>query len=303
MSLTTRCPACATLFRVVPDQLKVSGGWVRCGRCADVFDARLSLSPPLPVVTEVVDPNAPPPQRVTVEVSHEVAAAPEQAPASPDPLAEPPNEAPPEPPTETPPTPPGEAVEPEATPQAASDAAPAPPLDQVSFVRAARRRAFWRRPAVRLALALGSVGLALALALQAVLHWRNALVLAYPGLQPALQALCIPLKCRIGPPRRIESITFEGSSFARVQPDVYRLTVTLANSARMPVAMPSLELTLTDLQDLAVLRRVLLPADYGPDTPASLPPGGEWSTTLTVAVTPGATPQPVVGYRLLAFYP
>ena len=67
--------------------------------------------------------------------------------------------------------------------------------------------------------------------------------------------------------------------------------------------MPSLELTLTDPQDLAVLRRVLLPADYGPDTPASLPARGEWSTTLTVAVTPGAVTQLVVGYRLLAFYP
>ncbi|MBU6261208.1 MAG: zinc-ribbon domain-containing protein, partial [Burkholderiales bacterium] len=41
--LATRCPACDTVFRVVPDQLRVSEGWVRCGRCAEVFDASASL--------------------------------------------------------------------------------------------------------------------------------------------------------------------------------------------------------------------------------------------------------------------
>ncbi|MEZ5707015.1 MAG: zinc-ribbon domain-containing protein [Burkholderiaceae bacterium] len=35
MSFTTRCPACGTMFRVVPDQLKISDGWVR-GHCSDV---------------------------------------------------------------------------------------------------------------------------------------------------------------------------------------------------------------------------------------------------------------------------
>ncbi len=39
MSLATRCAACGTVFRVVQDQLKVSEGWVRCGRCGDVFNA------------------------------------------------------------------------------------------------------------------------------------------------------------------------------------------------------------------------------------------------------------------------
>jgi predicted Zn finger-like uncharacterized protein len=39
VSLATRCPACGTVFRVVRDQLKVSEGWVRCGRCSEVFNA------------------------------------------------------------------------------------------------------------------------------------------------------------------------------------------------------------------------------------------------------------------------
>lgn len=43
MNLATRCTACGTLFRVVQDQLKVSEGWVRCGRCETVFNAQENL--------------------------------------------------------------------------------------------------------------------------------------------------------------------------------------------------------------------------------------------------------------------
>ncbi|SEK60332.1 MJ0042 family finger-like domain-containing protein [Roseateles sp. YR242] len=43
MNLATRCTTCGTIFRVVQDQLRVSEGWVRCGRCAEVFDAREQL--------------------------------------------------------------------------------------------------------------------------------------------------------------------------------------------------------------------------------------------------------------------
>jgi predicted Zn finger-like uncharacterized protein len=39
MSLATRCSNCGTIFRVVQDQLLVSEGWVRCGRCREVFNA------------------------------------------------------------------------------------------------------------------------------------------------------------------------------------------------------------------------------------------------------------------------
>lgn len=43
MNLATRCTACGTMFRVVQDQLKVSDGWVRCGRCQAVFNAQERL--------------------------------------------------------------------------------------------------------------------------------------------------------------------------------------------------------------------------------------------------------------------
>lgn len=48
MSQITRCPECHTRFKVVDDQLRISGGWVRCGKCKAVFDAlaHLWVKPP-----------------------------------------------------------------------------------------------------------------------------------------------------------------------------------------------------------------------------------------------------------------
>jgi predicted Zn finger-like uncharacterized protein len=44
MALITRCPHCATSFRITPLHLQAHGGDVRCGRCAQVFNAFSSLS-------------------------------------------------------------------------------------------------------------------------------------------------------------------------------------------------------------------------------------------------------------------
>lgn len=45
MSLVTTCPSCGTVFRIVREQLDASSGWVRCGHCMDVFDAKSQFSP------------------------------------------------------------------------------------------------------------------------------------------------------------------------------------------------------------------------------------------------------------------
>ena len=66
MSLATRCTACGTIFRIVEDQLRVSDGWVRCGRCNEVFDARELLfdmeREPAPDWPARFTPEPPPPE-------------------------------------------------------------------------------------------------------------------------------------------------------------------------------------------------------------------------------------------------
>ncbi|HEY8357121.1 MAG TPA: zinc-ribbon domain-containing protein, partial [Ramlibacter sp.] len=62
MSLITSCPACGTMFRVVPDQLKISEGWVRCGHCSEVFDASAHLADDTAVPAPVAPPTPAVPQ-------------------------------------------------------------------------------------------------------------------------------------------------------------------------------------------------------------------------------------------------
>ncbi len=171
--------------------------------------------------------------------------------------------------------------------------------DDVSFVKAARRRAFWRRPLVRAALVLGGLGLVTALAAQVAVHERNRLAAMEPRLRPVLSALCQPLGCELAPQRQISDVVIDSSSFNKARGDSYVLAVTMKSRATIPLEMPAVELTLTDAQDQPVLRRVLLPAEMS--APHELPAGGEWSASVSVLVTTGGSR--VAGYRLLAFYP
>jgi predicted Zn finger-like uncharacterized protein len=86
MSLATRCTQCGTIFKVVQDQLKVSEGWVRCGRCQEVFNALEGLfdldreapparqTPPSPQVRTTMEAASPAPE-ATPQVAPQATAA------------------------------------------------------------------------------------------------------------------------------------------------------------------------------------------------------------------------------------
>lgn len=112
-------------------------------------------------------------------------------------------------------------------------------------------------------------------------------------------ALCGAVRCEIAPPRQIADVVIDSSSFNKARGDSYQLALTMKSKASIPLAMPAVELTLTDAQDQPVLRRVLLPTDMG--APMELSARGEWSASVQVIVTTGGAR--VAGYRLLAFYP
>jgi predicted Zn finger-like uncharacterized protein len=64
-TLITSCPSCGVRFKLVPDQLKVSDGWVRCGQCREIFDASARIEQPasssirqVPLLTEEWAPPA-----------------------------------------------------------------------------------------------------------------------------------------------------------------------------------------------------------------------------------------------------
>ena len=194
---------------------------------------------------------------------------------------------------------------PEASPTAEDPPAPEEPtestIEDMSFVRDARRKAFWRRPGVRVGLAVAGVLLVAVLVLQIAVHERDRIAALDPRAKPWLEELCGPLQCTVKPLRQIESIVIESSAFNKVRGNAYRFSISLRNKSSVPLAMPGIELALTDSQDQPMLRRVLLPADLG--AAPVIAPGAEWSASLPVSVAPTTQTARIAGYRLLAFYP
>ena len=381
MSLITRCTACGTSFKVVPDQLKIGDGWVRCGQCNTVFDASAQLqevpvglaqAPATATATATIcpetesrlvrndelaallaDPVAPPAmepaaQALPIDMAPDEDA--DEGPASADAapaLVYPPQDLPVASPAQA--TTPSEAessaapsgsdpvlefapgsdadespsplllqtstqdtpLEMDAGLQSAPDldgAVPgvtletdAPDLGDLGFVRQAERKAFWRRPLVRVLLLLATLVLLGLLGLQLAVQQRDELAARFPRLQPALEMLCERWGCTIAPRQHIASIAIDSSSFNRAKGDVYQLSLTLKSSASTELATPAIELTLTDVQDQPILRRVLQPSDLG--LAPVLAPQGELSASLPVSVTLEQGAARVAGYRLLAFYP
>jgi predicted Zn finger-like uncharacterized protein len=335
MSLITSCPACGTMFRVVPDQLKISEGWVRCGHCSEVFDATAHLSDESilaePATAQAASPPVEAPGAPGME---EPPAAPvamplrtPEPPASAASAALPPDNSSffgdsqalePSPldspfvfrrsdlvlPDQDSSVLPPEPTEPMGGPDDDDDEAgeePPPRLEHVSFVRQARRKAFWRRPLVRIGLAFVSLALAALLVVQLAYRDRDRLALAEPALRPVLARMCVLLRCTLGAPRQIEAIVIESSGFNRVRNDTYRLSFTLRNSAPVQVQAPAMELTITDAQDQPIARRVLTPAELGASGQA-IPASSEWGRSLGIVLNlPGSAR--VAGYRLLALYP
>lgn len=306
MSLNTRCPACETVFKVVPDQLKVSSGWVRCGRCAEVFDAATHMLAPMggsvikTVSPQLLEPTRAPMPSASPVTAHEAAAfksAPmtQPAPSTPlDPIA-----------TQT--------HSRYINPATAISTQPDIDLDRVpelSFVRNAKNKAFWQQTAVVRVMLTAVLALGVLLAFQVVLDQRHQLAAKYPSMQTSLAALCAPLGCEIEAVKQLDALKIESSTFQKTQEspqgDTFALKVTLKNNATLPLAVPALELSLTDVNDKAVIRRVLSATDLGfqGQTLAAL---GEWNGVTSVFVSANATQNTdraaVTGYRVLAFYP
>ncbi len=275
MSLITRCPTCQTLFKVVPDQLRISEGWARCGSCHEIFDATLGLIPETTHVDET--PLCDPTPESRIEKRDEFDAG--------EPVAT------------------LASIDSEQT----SDGPPPEPataaeINAPSFLAHKRETRFWSNRVQRVVLPALILGLSLGLVGQIVFHERDQIAALQPELKPWLTAFCSPFKCKVSGVRQKESIAIDHAAFSKAAGNSYRLSFTLRNTSNLALSMPAVELTLTDSGDQAVLRRVIFPFEMDPraDTLAA---NAEWSTSLDLAVNLSDTAQQTVGYRLYAFYP
>jgi predicted Zn finger-like uncharacterized protein len=326
MSLVTRCPACSTQFKVVPDQIRMAAGWVRCGKCGEVFDAStymmphatgaVASAPPTSVVAR--EPAAGQPEGEQDDF-HLVNALNQRArlrsarmklsrEAAPTQHEEDEDESEIEADSEV-----GTEIETEIWPAVDSEhqslvvqaQPPAFSFSSSSVSLFSSLSSFWSslisRP-IRSEQWLTLVPVLLfCLVLQMTLSQRDWLAARMPGLTPVLLALCAPLGCSVQPYRQLEAIAIESSALNRVDGSRFRFSVTLHNSANWPVASPALELTLTDAQDQTLARRVLSAGELA--APPALPGRGEFADTYTLTLSEVAKPGAIAGYRVTAFYP
>jgi len=418
MSLITRCPSCETLFKVVPDQLRISDGWVRCGQCEEVFDASRHLlsenypstilmeSAPAPLKEEaradiadfldslepvadqeaaaaaVPDNSMPEPvEALSGFIPDELAPtqildelplpdpAPHPAPVVdvgvgedsvpsdndndrvvahadedevdsswyPEYESEPPEEAAElaeervqpdgvevrrevpltkeleefvarrsqHAPLWNPADQQATGVNPKPDP-VVSDDEPAPDSEPVpselSFMQGFGSRSVWRKPLVRIGLSVVAMVLLALLGVQVTIHERDRIVALAPATQSWVSSVCAVANCSISPLRQIELIVIESSSFAKTRGEVYRFNFVIRNAATTTLAMPAVELALTDPQNRPVIRRVFLPAEFGANSDG-LAPGAEWPGSLAIGVKLNGETERISGYRVLAFYP
>ena len=333
MSLATQCTSCGTVFRVVQDQLKVSEGWVRCGRCDAVFNALEGLFD--------LGRDAPPDWDQTqrpVEIAEstedlQAAAVAEQGsdvadggtPSALDELFADPVDAHlfgPRKRAESAPKPASQLgardrVEfsdarfdsdlfAENASVADAEIIDSPPSDAVTlesasrpdFLRRAELRARWRSTPARLILALSCALSLLLLLAQFGHHYRDSLASQWPRLRPVLASGCSLAPCSLEAPRRLEDVFVDSTALTRAPgTDSYVLSVSLRNRGAVALTLPSVDLSLTDGNGKLVARRALAPGDFRAG--ALLQAGAETTLQLTLATGTSA----VSGYSIEIFYP
>lgn len=139
------------------------------------------------------------------------------------------------------------------------------------------------------------------LAAQWALQERDRLAARYPDLQPLLVSLCQPLGCTINAVRDLQAVVIDSATLTRRRGDFYSFDLVLKNTSAMALAVPALELSLTDTADAVISRRVFLP-DELPGIPPLLPPQSTVSVSLQLSLPVGSE-LPMTGYRALVFYP
>jgi predicted Zn finger-like uncharacterized protein len=328
MSLLTRCPACTTLYKVVPDQLRISQGWVKCGQCGEIFDATQHL------MEASTEPAVVSPEELSGGSPSQVAERNQDIAQLPHDLSEPEstqkvdlvidedveidsfdegpwslhNDAAPTPSenellSHSPGMSEAQVSIPVAEPQPESQQAPTQDtVLPLSFMRDASQPSAWHHPWARGVWVGFCVSLVMGLAGQWVYQDHDRLAASQPQWRPALETLCNALHCSVAPLQQIESIAIDAAAFSQGAPGRYRLSFTLKNTTGLMLAMPSIELTLTDVQDRVVMRRVLSVQDLAVAAD-HLAANAEWPVAVDLHLQTEVSAPTVVGYRLLAFYP
>jgi predicted Zn finger-like uncharacterized protein len=159
----------------------------------------------------------------------------------------------------------------------AADEAPAAEAAEVAFLKDTRpSRGF------SIVFGGGSLLLAVLLLLQAAVVFRSELLMRWPELRPRLVDICELYGCTVGWPTRAEVLAVVGTELQAVPgTDILELTAVIRNRAAYRVALPAVEVALTDTTNRMLARKVFAPVDY-------LASSGEPSSRINEGLGPGS---------------
>jgi len=104
----------------------------------------------------------------------------------------------------------------------------------------------------------------------------------WPSLRPTLSQLCEVAGCTVGWPTRAELLAVVGSELQAIPgTDILELTAVIRNRAAFKVALPALEVALTDTSNRTLARKVFEPVDY-------LASNGESGSRIGEGLGPGS---------------
>ena len=296
--MLTRCPGCATTFRVTPEQVKARHGKVRCGRCQHVFDAiefLVDTAVAAPAMVPASEPESP--AKPAEEVAPVIAPPAATTPVAPVEVPVPARASV----VDTPATAPEEALDADtqpAEPEPVDDddilLQPSPLSTTYTQKQSARQPGWPWTIAATLVL--------LVLLAQLMLAFRVDLAVKYPQVRPLLDMLCDYAHCTVELPSDPDKVSIEASDLHPGKKGMLELSATLHNRAPHAQAWPHLELTLTDGADKPIVRKVITPAQYLPTT-QSESDGFAANGDLGLQLQLDASSLPAAGYRLYLFYP
>jgi predicted Zn finger-like uncharacterized protein len=287
MALATTCPQCKTSFKVVPDQLKLRRGLVRCGVCQHVFSGIDYISQVLPTATKE------PPAKASVTPVEEPSAdtqttndeALNTAFFIPDTVLAPSTKMMMDafesrvnresvelakPPSSIKLREDEKLLRKGAPKSSLFDQADEPEDDElaaVNFFSGEEPRKGMRGFSNRseLLLVFTTFILGALLILQMLVGARHSLAAHFPVLSSTIDTIASVVGLKVETPRAMDGLTIESFELqASTNPGIYSLSAILRNSATTVVKWPAIELTLTDTTGNLLLKKVLLPIEYLP---------------------------------------
>lgn len=281
MTRITRCPSCAVVYKLDASHVQAAQGWLRCGKCHEVFNVTgLDVAAPvvlLPLTSDAVA--APAGNTLTAQTAPRLdlddLLLREDRSTQPNPSAQ----------------------EISAELMAFSEAlATFKPVSSQLESTAVEIPATQHTRA-RFFLFAMVLGLGLMLMAQVFFSQRHFMAALWPSSLHVLESLCRPFQCKVKPWMNPKALVIEDASFAQ-SGDVFVLNWSLRNVGPMAVATTSFELSLLDEFNNPVVRRVFLSEET--QAPATLSPGQVWKGSVPVQVDPSLV---FSQYRLLSFYP